>query len=376
MSKTLTLYSRKLGRSLKKLLTWLWRKFTSYWRKNWWHKTIVVFLVFICFVIGAIWGIGRWYIWSERNQPLNLGASFIPDYAESLGLNPEQAFSALVNDLHIKNFRLVSYWSDIKPSPGQYNFSQLDSEFATADAAHAHITLTLGLRQPGWPECHPPNWVNTAGPISQWQPQLEQFMTTVINRYKHNPALANYQLENEYFLKGFGTCNNQTRERFVSEDNLVQKLDSAHPIIIGRSNNALGFPVGQPQPDEFSISIYRRVWDGNFSHRYLEYPQPSWLYAFLAGVQKIFLHKNMIIGELQAEPWPPHGQTIPQVNLAEQNKSFNAKRFQDTIKFGEATGMKTIYFWGAEYWYYRLTVLHDPDVWNVAKQAFAQTSQY
>ena len=41
----------------------------------------------------------------------------------------------------------------------------------------------------------------------------------------------------------------------------VLAAEGAVPIIIGRSNNALGFPIGQPQPNEFSISVYQRVWD-------------------------------------------------------------------------------------------------------------------
>jgi hypothetical protein len=45
-----------------------------------------------------------------------------------------------------------------------------------------------------------------------------------------------------------------------------------------------GFPTGQPQPDEFSISVYRRVWDAGWTHRYMEYPFPAWYYAFLAGI--------------------------------------------------------------------------------------------
>jgi hypothetical protein len=33
--------------------------------------------------------------------------------------------------------------------------------------------------------------------------------------------------------------------------------------------------------------------------------------------------------------------------------------------------MKNIDLWGAEYWYYRAVKLHDPSLWNVAKQEFA-----
>ena len=82
----------------------------------------------------------------------------------------------------------------------------------------------------------------------------------------------------------------------------------------------------------------------------------------------------MIIDELQAEAWPPHGETIPEASLAEQNKSMNASILKARFSYGEATGMKTIYAWGAEYWYYRMVKLHDPSLWNVAKEAFASAN--
>lgn len=355
--------------SIKQLVNSLRQRPLRYWRKNWWHKVLCILLAIVVILIGIMYGIAQWYIHSEENIPLQLGVSFIPDYAQGLGLNPEATMDALIG-IGVKQFRLVSYWSDGEPTQGHYNFTQLDWEFQKAEAAHAKIILTLGLRQPRWPECHMPSWADNETE-SQWEPQLENYMQAVIERYKNSPSLESYQLENEYFLKGFGTCTNFDRNRLISEDNLVKRLDPKHPIIIGRSNNALGFPVGQPQPSEFSISVYKRVWDGNVTHRYLEYPFPAWYYAFLAGTQKIFLHKDMVIGELQAEAWPPDGKTITQISLAEQNKSLNAKRLKDRFQYGEATGMRQIDLWGAEYWYYRLVKLHDPSLWNVAKQEFA-----
>jgi hypothetical protein len=354
-------YRVRLVKSLR-----AWPK--AYWRKNIWHKLLCIFLAFIIVAFGAMYGIGEWYINSQSGQPVTLGVSFEPDYAESLGLNPQQTMGALLS-IGVRQFRLDSYWSDLEPSPGQYNFSELDWEFQKAEAKDAKIILTLGLRQPNWPECHMPSWA-TNEPVSVWQPQLEAFMTAVINRYKDSPSLESYQLENEYFLKGFGTCTNYSRSRLVSEYNLVRKLDPTRPIIIGRSNNAIGFPVGQPQPNEFSITVYRRVWDANLTHRYLEYPFPAWYYGFLAGVQKIFEGRNMIIGELQTEAWAPDNKSLTQISLAEQNKSFNAARFTSTVNFAKATGMKEILLWGAEYWYYRKEILHDPSLWNVAKREF------
>jgi hypothetical protein len=79
----------------------------------------------------------------------------------------------------------------------------------------------------------------------------------------------------------------------------------------------------------------------------------------------------MIIHELQAEAWGPQYKPITQISLDEQNKSLNAKRLKDRFGYGKATGMREIYLWGGEYWYYRLVVLHDPSLWNVARQEFA-----
>ena len=363
MAKQPTSYTKHLQIDLKHLML-------KFWNKNLLHKIITLLILFIFVLISTMYGIAQWYIHTESSRPLQLGVSFIPDYARSLGVDPQTNMDALLN-IGVKQFRLVSYWSDGEPNQGQYDFTQLDWQFQKAEAAHAKIILTIGLRQPRWPECHIPNWASQE-PTSVWEPQLNAYMSAVMERYKSSPSLQSYQLENEYFLHGFGTCTNYDRSRLIDEYSLVKSLDSVHPVIIPRSDNAIGIPVNKPQPDEFSISIYRRVWDATVSHRYLEYPYPAWYYGFLAGWQKIADHKDMMIGELQAEAWAPHGESITQTNLAEQNKSINAKRLSDVFNYGKATGMRSIDLWGSEYWYYRLVVLKDPSLWNVAKQEFKQ----
>lgn len=326
-------------------------------------------VVLFAVVLAGMYGIAQWYIHSERSKPMELGVSFIPDYASSLGVDPQETMDGLLG-IGVRNFRLVSYWSDAEQTQGTYDFSQLDWQFKKAEAAHANIILTVGLRQPRWPECHMPDWVQNE-PKSVWQPQLERYMQAIVERYKDSPSLHEYQLENEYLLHGFGICTDFSRDRLVSEYNLVKKLDPKHSIIVGRSNNAQGIPLGAPKPDLFSISVYKRVWDANVSHRYLEYPFPAWYYGFLGGTQRILLHRDMVLGELQAEAWPPNGKTIPETSLDEQNKSLNASRLEDRFGYGQATGMRQIDMWGAEYWYYRLKVLHDPSLWDVAKQEFS-----
>lgn len=318
--------------------------------------------------LGTMYGIARWYMASQVNKPLVMGTSFIPAYAESLGLDPKQTMDALTQDLGVKHFRLVSYWDQLEPQDGTYDFSLLDWQFEKAEAANAKVSLSIGLRQPRWPECHMPGWAQQM-PADRWQPKLYRFMAAVANRYKNSPSLESYQLENEYFLRGFGICTDFSRERLVHEYRLIKDIDPQRPIIVSRSNNAIGTPVGAPVPDKYAVSIYKRVWSMPIG-RYLEYPFPAWYYGFLAGVQKITQGRDTVVHELQAEAWPPNGQHIPESSLAEQNKSLDQARFEDRIAYGKATGMRTIYLWGSEYWYYRLLQHNDPSLWDTAKQAF------
>ena len=312
----------------------------------------------------TMYGVARWYIHTQRAKPLTLGVTFIPDYARYLGLSPPATMDAIIQDLHVRNFRLVSYWSDIEPVEGHFDFRQLDWEFAKVNAVHGKVSLSIGLRQPRWPECHPPGWVGTSRPEDRWYGQLASYMATVIRRYEHNPALRSYQLENEYF-NTFGHCRNADRSRLIREYAFVKRLDPRHPVILARSNN-YGLPVGRPRPDAFGISVYRRVWV-SWLHRYVDYPLPSWYYSFLAGAQEILCGRRSIIDELQAEPWLPDGKSVRDTTLAEQNKSFDADVLRRNIQFARATGVKTIYVWGAVYWYYRKQVLRDPSVWQVAR---------
>jgi hypothetical protein len=83
----------------------------------------------------------------------------------------------------------------------------------------------------------------------------------------------------------------------------------------------------------------------------------------------------MVIHELQAEPWPPNGLDIKNVSIDEQYKSMNPQRMKNRIKFGEATGMRSLDLWGAEWWYWLKVKDGNPDVWNVVKDAVNQADQ-
>lgn len=337
------------------------------WRGSWWRKTLIIIVLLVSLWLVICYGVARWYVNKHSGEPLSIGTTFISNYAESFGLDPQQTLKAIFEELGIKQIRLVSYWKDIEITPGNYDFSSLDWQFDMAARNNAKVSLAIGLRQPRWPECHEPKWVDISAPQDQWRPQLDNYMTAVINRYKDNPALGSYQLENEFFMSIFGECKNFDRQRLVEEYNMVKKLDPRHPVIVSRSNNWIGLPLGQPRPDIFGISVYKRVWDSTFTKRYFEYPMPSWFYSTLAGWTEILTGKDMIIHELQAEAWAPNKKTLQEITVEEQYKSLNAKRMKDRIDYGVATGMRQINLWGAEWWYWLKVKNGDPSVWNTVK---------
>jgi hypothetical protein len=245
-----------------------------------------------------------------------------------------------------------------------------------AEDRGVHVTLSLGLRQPRWPECHMPTWASVL-PKGDWEPELMDYIGAVVERYKDSPALESWQLENEFFLKVFGECPDHSRDRLVAEYNLVKRLDPNRTVVVSMSNNAIGLPLGEPTPDMWAISVYKRVWDKNWTRgRYFEYPIPAWYYAFRAGVTEIVRGRNSFIHELQAESWTPGDLGSRDTPLEEQYKSMNAERLHHRMEYGRATGMKKIDLWGVEWWYFLKTKKNDPSIWEAAKSELQKTEQH
>jgi hypothetical protein len=343
------------------------------YQKIWGRRSIIGKLAVLCLLVVLIfiassWAVAVWYAQSHKSMPLKFGATFVPNYARYFGLEPQETMQAMIDDLGVRRFRLVSYWKDMERNPGEYDFSELDWQFQKVEASGGEIALAIGLRQPRWPECHGPQWA-MAKPMAEWEEDLNEFMGAVIDRYKDSPALVEYQLENEFFLSVFGECPDFSRERLVREYEFVKIRDPDTPVTVSRSNNALGIPIGQPQPDQFAVSVYKRVWDKTITKRYYEYPFPAWFYGSLAGWGKIFTGKDLYIHELQTEAWLPTGYSMRDAPIEELYKSLNPERLEKRIEYGVDSGMKTIDLWGVEWWYHMKTKRSAPELWNTAKQS-------
>lgn len=330
------------------------------------HKWVSFFLAFFLLFYAQYAALSSWYINKHKDEPLKIGTTFIPSYAKSFGLDPEDTLDALINDMGFERFRFVSYWRDIEKKQGTYDFTKLDWQLKKAEQAGAEVTLSIGLRQPRWPECHVPKWVEGTDK-KQWYPKLKDFMRATIEHVKGKPYIVSYQLENEHFLNVFGHCSDygHDRERLIDEFNFVKSLDPDRPVILSLANNYFGLPLGEPRPDEFGISVYKRVWDNTVTKRYFEYPFPARYYTWRSALTEIFTGKPSMLHELQAEPWGP--ESIKKMSVEEQSRSMDAEALEERIDYAVDTGYRKIDMWGAEWWLWRKEKLNDTSLWNVVK---------
>jgi hypothetical protein len=305
----------------------------------------------------------------HQNDKLRLGVSFSIKYANELGLDWHNNYLGLLADMNVRHLRLMSYWDLLEPQPGQYNFDDLDWQLLQARKYHADVSLSIGMRQPRWPECHVPEWARNL-PASDRNAKLNDFITRVVDRYKDRAEISSWQLENEALLVTFGECRDFDRFRLVKEYQLVKELDSDHPVIINVSDQH-GIPINQPIGDKIGFSIYRRVYNTFLVPFYFDYFLPSLWFKVRAAMIESYLHRPVFVHELQAEPWGP--KSTVSMTDAEQYYSMNPKQMVDNIDFVQRAGLSEMYLWGAEWWYWRKTIRHDDSTWQTATELFSKS---
>jgi hypothetical protein len=333
---------------------------------GWWQHKWVRWLTYISVSIGTILliiGILNTFVFTPIKNP-DYGVSFSVKQARNLGVDWKANYQAILDDLHFKRLRLMSYWDESEASRGQFNFDDLDWQFKEADKRGVKISLAVGLRQPRWPECHQPTWATQLSG-NAWKQALDAYMEVVIKRYKDSPALDSYQLENEGMNNWFGTCDAPDRQRLIEEFNLVKQWDPDHKVIMSLSDQH-GLPLGQPIPDEYGFSVYRVVWNNKIPPAgYILYPTPIWYHRMRAALITAIQHRPVMVHELQMEPWGPVDTKY--LSVDEQNRSMSPDQIRKSFLFARQLGIKQMYLWGSEWWYWR-KVNGDPIIWNTVKQ--------
>jgi len=293
------------------------------------------------------------------------GLTYSPKFAQSLGLNTDELYVAILDDLQAKNIRLPIYWDDIEKSQGQFDFAQYDKLLDEGAKRDVKFVANIGWRLPRWPECHQPAWVKPSD-LSATHEQILGMMTQTINRYKGRPEIVAWQVENEPLLDWFGQCPNGDLEFLKKEVALVKSLDNTRPIIISASGELSTWRNETKVGDIFATTVYRVVWNNWFS--YTRYPVPAWFYhlkLYLNGSRR----DQAIISELQTEPWVPYG-SLKDLSYKEYNQSLNMEQFKANLQFAINVDFNQAYLWGVEWWYWQKQQGH-PEYWNLVKNLMA-----
>jgi len=321
---------------------------------------IILLVIFFFYLLS-------WTLDFSKGEKPNWGLTFSQYYAEKeLGLDFKKVYQDLLNEFKVKNLRLIAYWDYLEPEKGKFNFEDLDWQIKEAEKHDKEIILVIGLRVPRWPECHYPSWAKDL-PEKDLEENLLAYFKEVVNHYKDYSSLIAWQVENEPLFGVFGDCPKPSKKLLKEEINLVKSMDDKkRPILVTDSGELSSWFNSAGLSEIFGTTCYRIVWNNFFgSYKHFWPPVFYTLRAFL--VEKFTKSEEVIIAELQAEPWATRERSIANIPLKEQTKYFKLKDLKDNLEFARKTGIKKIYLWGVEWWYWR-KLQGDESFWEKAKE--------
>lgn len=328
------------------------------------RKFLVISLLAVIFLLLAAVG----YLFVGTSKPaenISWGVVFSQKHAQLLGLDWRDTYSALLNDLGVKRIKIATYWDLIEKEPGKYDFTDLDWQINEAGAKGVKIFLVIGLKTPRWPECHLPNWDKKSSMAIQQEHVLD-LIEEIVLRYRESSVIWAWQVENEAIFP-FGECPWTDEEFLKKEINLVKSLDSKRPVIISDSGEFSLWLKAAAHGDIVGITMYKKVWMHQLKS-YFTYPFPPVFYQRKADLVRKFFGKEVVVVELQAEPWGP--KLLYDVSLDEQRKTMNLEQFRENVHFAKNTGLREFYLWGAEWMYWMKEKQNDPAIWDEAKELF------
>jgi hypothetical protein len=309
--------------------------------------------ILVCVVLAVvIFFIVAWQFDYSRPEGPTWGATFSQYYAkELLKIDWRETYRAILDDLNFKKLRLVAYWEYLEPVRGALNFEDLDWQIDEAEKLGKDITLAVGFRLPRWPECHEPDWAKKLD-SADFKKSLLGYISGVVSRYKERDSIKMWQVENEPFLSSFGECPPVDTALLEEEVRLVKSTDPNRPVMITDAGELGLWTKAAGYGDVLGTTLYRIVWNpviGKFEH-FLPpafYTWRAWL------VEKLFGVKDVIIAELQAEPWAVNNASLSNTPFDGQAKNLNLDEIKNILDFAKKTGLKDAYLWGPEWWYYR-----------------------
>ena len=278
-----------------------------------------------------------------------------------LGLNDQELLVKLLDEMKVRNFRLMSYWNDVEVERDQFNFARIKWQLEQIQMRGGQVILVVGRRQPRWPECHNPSWLGSIDQSAQHQAEL-QYIRATVEELKQYSTIVAWQVENEPFLDIFGECPSEKPQEFRDKLAWVQSLDQRPTIVTDSGELSSWYRTSSLNPI-IGTSLYRHTWNKWYGDFY--YPLPPAYYHWKAKLLKLVTPlEKIFISELQLEPWGDKSPAETPIN--EQLLSMNNLRFTKNVDFARQVGFSEIYFWGAEWWYWMKEKQNNDSFWQQA----------
>lgn len=309
--------------------------------------------------------------------PVQVGTSFSPRHATYLGLDWKESYRRL-EGMHFKVIRLSAYWDQVD----QEGYDQLDWLLSESVVSGQPVVLSVGMKGLGWPEFYIPPQLQPrtpdGGDVGQ-DPVLRaatvDFVSATAGRYRDNPAIVAWQVENEPLNPAGPHRWFIGRDLLAAEVAALRQVDDRRPVIINafghfnmlfdRASNRSGFDLRSllgfesdtaeahslgvlAKGDILGLDVYTEIGYNFLGQEGVSHAGSDW--ASKAGHWRTVAleqGKQAWITEAQAEPWEAS------MNSYGDPRSTAAEDIHSRFASIRAEGFGTILLWGAEYWLWR-----------------------
>lgn len=324
-------------------------------------KILIIAILFLAF-FSLYFFIGT----PPKANQIKWGANFSVKYSEQLGLDWQEVYIGILDDLGAKNIRISVDWDLIEPEKDKFDFNSIDWLIEESEKRNANLILVIGMKTLRWPECHIPGWVKDLSD-SEREERIFNLLENIVKKYENNQNIVAWQVENEIFFP-FGECPAISRDFFAKEIQLVRDLDKSERDILVTDSGEFSFWLNSAKyGDAVGISMYRNAWfeELNLS---IPYPiPPSFYYKKSKLINRLF-NKKVIVTEFQAEPWGE--KPLYCLDIKRQEELFSLDDFKNHLIFAQDSGFDEIYLWGTEWWYWLKNNQNNDSFWNEAKKLF------
>ena len=297
-----------------------------------------------------------------------IGTSFVRWRAEALGLDYRTAFQRICA-MGFGLVRLSASWREV----AQFGYAHLDWLLTEADRVRQPVLLTLGMKALGWPEFYLPEGLDPHDAAVQRRAIVH--VGEVTRRYRDNPAVVGWQIENEPFNRSGPNSWAIPRRLVRAEARTVRSLDPDRPMLVttfahfdeglDRSSSRhqskwrrrLGVAIPAEREalsvlrrgDILGLDVYRSIgWLDESGREQVAHAAPDQL-AVVASWQRIARGqgKRLWVTEAQAEPWEAHRRTHG------DPVTVQPQAIPELVDRLVAIGVEAILLWGSEYWLWR-----------------------